>query len=145
MDTSRRGGCFWSFGLLVLFFGLWGPKAGAQVQLTIVAKGGDAAPGLNDSFGVFSQAMINNSGQVAFFGAPSLNARFAGPMGVYLWSGGNLQVVAKTGDSVPGAPAGATLLTTSPGGFSDTGQVVIGGYLQGPGISPGDIYGFWVG
>jgi hypothetical protein len=116
----------------------------AQPAFTVVAQSGDTAPGLNDNFGVFSSPLINNAGQVAFRGAPSFNAQFAGPTGVYVAAPGNLHLIAKSGDPAPGA-SGVTFDTPFLTAFSETGQVAVGSYLQGPGLARFDVFAHWIG
>jgi len=118
----------------------------AQGQFTAVAKTGDVAPGLNETFGDIAGPLINNAGEVVFTGKGlSYDARAGAPMGIYVGTPGNVQLIAKVGDPAPGSAASASLLSISPQAFSDNGQVVVGGYLDGPGFGRLDISGVWIG
>ena len=129
----------------LLLLSLTPASLSAQAPFTVVAKSGDTAPGLNDNFGAFGGPLINNAGQVAFRGAPSFEAQFAGPTGVYVGTPGDLHLIAKTGDPAPGSAPGVTFDTPFLTAFSETGQVAVGSHLQGPGLTRFNIFAHWIG
>jgi uncharacterized protein YjbI with pentapeptide repeats len=111
----------------------WEPPQG----LTLVARSGDHAPGTPDgvvfisgSDSAFNQPLLNNSGQIAFFGRTNY--------GRGIWAtdrSGTLQLIAREGDLLEVAPGDirrilelgfASSVSVYPGdrSFNDRGQIV---------------------
>jgi hypothetical protein len=105
--------------------------------LTLVARSGDHAPGTPDGVvfmssldSAFNQPLLNNSGQIAFFGRTNY--------GRGIWAtdrSGTLQLIARVGDLMEVAPGDvrrildlgfASSVSVSPGdrSFNDRGQIV---------------------
>jgi hypothetical protein len=117
----------------------------AQVSFVVVAKTGDPAPGLNANFTSLSPPFINNAGLVAFEGTTPFLPRSEPSAGAYVGRPGNLQLVAKRGDTPPGGPADAFFSTLNVAGLNESGQVMLISLLGGPSLPPKDIYGYWSG
>jgi hypothetical protein len=145
MEDRRRATSVWRNIAYVLIF-CYSQLALAQARFNVVAKTGDAAPGLNETFGDVGGPLINNGGEVVFTGKGlSFDARAGAPMGIYVGTPGDVQLVSKVGDPAPGSGTDVSLFSISPVAFSDNGQVVISAYLEGPGIPRLDVSGFWIG
>src|SRR4051794_6530656 len=96
--------------VLIFCWLLCSQRASAQGQFTVVAKTGDAAPGLNDTFGELAGPLINNSGEVVFSEKGlTFDVSAWAPMGVYVGTPGHLQLITKVGDSAPGSGPGVSL------------------------------------
>ena len=101
--------------------GLWLSGSG------LVAREGDPAPGFPPGSvytHIYTHAMLNAAGQVAFYGNGGVEPSRATET---LWAGppGNLKVVARTGDPAPGFEPGWTLrLNATPFGFNAAGTAV---------------------
>src|SRR5258706_5079526 len=148
MEDRRRASFLWRNSAYILMFcgAVFSQRVLAQVRFTVVAKTGEVAPGLNETFGDVGGPLMNNAGEVVFTGKGlSYDASSGTPIGVYVGRPGNVQLVTKVGDPAPGSGANVSLLSISPLAFSDNGQVVIGGYLEGPGIARLSVYGLWIG
>ncbi|MEM8782197.1 MAG: choice-of-anchor tandem repeat NxxGxxAF-containing protein [Planctomycetota bacterium] len=124
-------------------------EAGATVTYRTVALTGDAVPGAGPGvvFDQFVPGTMNSLGHTAFF------ATLAGPgvttanrAGLWSETGGQLGLVARTGDAAPGVTGGTF------GGFfvptmNDSGQVAFKGlmFFDGAGIDETNNEGIWTG
>jgi hypothetical protein len=129
-DPAPGGGTFASFGhsaslndsgqilfsALVATPGRSGIFLWSEGSVQSVAQQGDAAPG-GGSFLSVLQPSMNASGQVAF--GTNLTS---GEWGVFLFSGGVLSSIARSGDPAPG---GGTIAGASSPSLNDAGQVAL--------------------
>ncbi|MEQ8209636.1 MAG: hypothetical protein RH917_07370 [Lacipirellulaceae bacterium] len=125
--------------------GIWSEAAGSGVQLVVRSR--DPAPGapVGVEFESFENQVINGAGQTAFIGellgtgVDSTNDRG-------LWaqsSGGELELVARTGDAAPGTPAGVNFARLGTYVFNSSGQVAFSGFLTGTGVDSTNDVGIW--
>jgi hypothetical protein len=111
--------------------------AAYAVPITPVAVGGKPVDGVpNHTFRDFTSFHLSDSGMLSLHGGatPSGGGPFAA-----LWGGtvGNLQLVARAGGQVPGAPAGTTFRTFYPNilslNITTDGRIVFGANITHPG------------
>jgi hypothetical protein len=140
--------------------GLWSEGSGG---LNLVARSGVQAPGapagVNLSFAAglspfhLDWPKLNNSGQTAFVGAlTGAGVNSTNNWGVWSNGSGSLELVARAGDQVPGAPAGVIygVSTYSPfptfvGGLNDAGDIALWANLAGTGVIGNQNFGVWSG
>lgn len=105
--------------------GVWTNRSG-PVQL--LALSGTAAPGFSTgTWGGFSEAVINQAGTVAFTAGISTNGR-----AVYRSDAqGSFAIVVKSGDQIPGLPAGSRFNSLGPVNINSTGKVAFKGDILG--------------
>jgi hypothetical protein len=131
-------------------FGIWSEGANG---LGLVARTGSNAPGTATgvNFRSFFGPTLNNSGDVAF------QAELTGPgvdntnnSGIWTGSGGNLQLVARTGVQAPGTEAdlrfggfGYQAPGSSDPVFNNQGNVAFAASLSGPGVNSTNDIGIW--
>jgi len=125
-------------------------------NLQVLARTGEQVPGTpsdtvfspgGSGDGPFSTPDINATGQAAFI------ARVAGVSlggffyGAWMGEPGNLQLLTLRGDQAPGLPVGVTgaLFNTSPLLLNAHGEVVLGAFLEGPGIDVTNDEVLWIG
>ncbi|MCA9260931.1 MAG: hypothetical protein KDA61_17070 [Planctomycetales bacterium] len=116
-------------------------------SLRKVALSGEQAPGYDDGVvfdAVFSPALINASGHLAFLG----NLRDAASndvisTGVFVDYGSGLQRAADLHDAFPGIPDGQSLAKLDLANFSDAGSAVYLGRLQGAGVDSTNDEAYW--
>jgi hypothetical protein len=107
---------------------------------TMIVRRGDVTPGIPGVFGTinFATSQLNNHGQVTFEGisiGPTLLA--TNDTGLYLYSGGTLQLIAREGDPAPGT-VGAVFGDFN-GQFmllNDKGQIVFSNQVIGGDVNP---------
>lgn len=100
--------------------------------LSLLARGGDPAPGLSGQFfRNFGGKYINNAGNVIF------EASFGNASGgIWIDRGDSgLELVVRSGEQAPGAPAGVVFGQTNFLRFNDAGQFAFLGALEGPGVT----------
>lgn len=121
--------------------GIW---TDANGSLELLAREGDHAPGTPagarfGDLGGITQPLINDSGQVLLYDFPLQ----IGPGGVTagnasaIWLGitGNLSLIARLGDQVPGLPSGVTFFDFEQlCGFNSAGAFAFHARVDGPGI-----------
>lgn len=114
-----------------------GVYKGDKATIMQVARAGEVAPdaGTDIVFNSFGYAVINGLGQTAF------KARLTGPglnntndSSIYREIGGNLTLVARAGQEVPGASPGVVFETVDDPVINDAGQVAFHAQIAGPGI-----------
>lgn len=103
------------------------PRARAQVVIDVVARSGDAVPGMpGQTFFNFSAPYINNSGDLAISANLANSAgSFEGKRGAFLWSGGVLQKLIATGDAAPGGFPSPNYESAGVSRLDDAGIVVM--------------------
>jgi hypothetical protein len=112
----------------------------------IVAREGDEAPGTApgtafQSF--FTAPNFNESGAVTF--AAQVNSAAANDTGLWAGTADNLKLIAREGDTAPGA-AGAAFIGFSylnVSAFNDLGETAFVAQLQGDGITSANDFGIW--
>jgi hypothetical protein len=133
--------------------GLW---TGAPGDIKLVAYRGQRAPGLPESItykGMQYEPAINDAGQVAF--AASLAGDVTDNNDEAIWFGqpGNLRLLAREGDPVPGVPearfrdivdwAGEYYTAFLRPQINNHAQVVFWGSIVGPAIDDSNNHGLW--
>jgi hypothetical protein len=122
--------------------GIWLTSGGA---LTLVARGGDHAPGTEDGV-VFDSASLrsfrlNTSGDVAF------NASVKGPgvsnAGVWRSDEGTLSLLARTGSAAPDTPTGTTFTGFFQPELDNVGRVAFRATVGGVGVDTSNSSGIW--
>jgi hypothetical protein len=99
--------------------------------LSLVARGGDPAPGLPGRFFRNLSGRINNAGKVIFEAGLDNNRG-----GIWTDRGGSgLELVMHGGGQAPGAPAGVVFGQTHSLRFNDASQFAFMGLLEGPGVT----------
>jgi hypothetical protein len=135
--------------------GIW---AGSSVNVALVARAGDPAPGLapGTTFtspvtgsNPFSTPDINASGHVAFSAATMSGS------GIWLSGAAGLGLVAASGGQAPGMPAGVAFVPNAFAGFpgvpvqapllNSHDALAFGATVAGPGISGANNAGIWEG
>jgi hypothetical protein len=109
--------------------GLW---SGTPDQLELVAQMGSAAPGVagDVKLGSFRSVVINDVGQTAF--VASMAGTGIDPtnsMGVWVGEPGDLRLVVRSGDQVPGTPTGAAIESFNSPVLNANGQLAFIGNL----------------
>lgn len=130
--------------------GIWVARKNA---LALVARTGDAAPGvsgsvtfagLGESVDTSSNPVINSTGDIAF------RAILAGdPIGdenntsIWSTSSGVPTMLVQEGDQAPGLPDGVVFSGFDPPVLNDAGQVAFRGFIAGEGIDSFNDIGVW--
>jgi hypothetical protein len=128
--------------------GIW---AGSPSAVGLVAKAGGSAPGTGTTFNGhqnfgFDGLVLNHAGQVAFVGY--LNGPLNQDKGIFVGTPGDVDLLVRRGDVLPGLPQGATLFGFSKPALGDSGVVAfVGGTINGQvnsaGVwagTPGDLH-----
>ena len=108
----------------------------ASGTLTQVARAGDQAPGANndvlfDNFGFSSSPVLNNSGQLAFFGSLTGNGvDSSNNSGIYTENSGALAQIAREGEPAPGGSGDVFTNFENPV-INDVGQTAFSAGLSG--------------
>ncbi|MBI5764808.1 MAG: hypothetical protein HZA51_14930 [Planctomycetes bacterium] len=121
--------------------GIW---AGAPGALQLVAREGDVAPGTGGVFDLFNYQfeaypvpVINAAGDVVFSG------HHTGGRGIWRWSGGVLELVARTNTNAPGTSALFEYLFDP--WMNASGELVFKASLMGEGVDFTNNNGIWAG
>jgi len=105
-------------------------KEGGTGNIYTIAHPGDPAPG-GGRFRAAAHEMMNNRGDIAFFGDLTPHPDFNQTVGAFLYSGGKLIAVARPGDPMPG---GGNLVNTSLNGanyrVNNRGDVIFTGEVD---------------
>ena len=120
--------------------GIW---SGAAGSLALVARAGDAAPGVTGAvYSDFTDPLINDSGQTAFRGVLALGGSVTSSNDHGIWSegSGSLALVAREGSLAPGT-ASATYAGFGTPVLNDSGETAFRGTLTGS----TNISGIWSG
>jgi hypothetical protein len=122
--------------------GLWTGTPGA---LTRVARSGDAAPQTSASFSTLYSPSINNAGAMGF-SADLSGAGVTPANNTAIFSGrsGDLHMVAREGDQVPGAPAGVVFAQLYSPLINGAGQTVFMADLTGSGVTADNNKGVFI-
>jgi hypothetical protein len=121
----------------------------AQGRNDIIVQSGQTIPGGNGTFSTFQTALLNDSGQVAFFS--NLFGTPGGTLdnqGVYLGTGGTATQIARTGQIAPGGNGTLSGFTTSFGtrfSLNNAGQVAILAGISGTSGGNADNLGYYRG
>lgn len=154
---------FTDTGLVALTTKLAGPSVnetnnqalwlGQPGSLSLAARTGDQAPGLPDGVTISSlgEAKVNGSGQVAFFaGIAGAGVVETNDTGLWIGTPGNLSLVVREGNQVPGLAAGVVFHSlSSTQSFSglqlnSAGSAAFIGTVSGPAISIFDDDWIWL-
>ncbi len=123
--------------------GVW---ANTGMGLSLMAKSGDALPGLQPNFlGHLNEPLVNPTGTIAFTGTLFDNPALSGqPDGAGLVSTHPLgpQGVTQTGAPAPGTPG--TFTVFGPPRLNDESNIAIWGAIVGPGVTGVNDAGIWV-
>lgn len=127
------------------------PQALAQVRQQVVARTGQAAPGMPEGvlFQSFLECQLNNAGEVAF--VAQLTDAEGQPAGadqqaVFLADANTVQLVAASGLPAPGVSDGSTFGILKNLVLNERGDIGFLGVLHGPAIQFGvNQIGIWVG
>lgn len=121
--------------------GIW---AGLPGALVLVAREGDVAPGTGGVFDLFNYQfeaypvpVINAAGEVVFSG------HHTGGRGIWRWSGGVLELVARTNTNAPGTSALFEYLFDP--WMNASGELVFKASLMGEGVDFTNNNGIWAG
>lgn len=137
-----------AFGASAGSRGIWSEGTGS---LTLVARGGDQAPGAPSGVnfgGGFSRPLINNAGQTAFTADLSGSGIDAtNNQGIWSEGSGSLALVAREGDHAPGTPSGVNFrfqagVPLRPV-LNDAGQTAFPAFLTGEGVDATNGEGVW--
>jgi hypothetical protein len=123
---------------------------GPPGDLRKVFQGGDPAPGFEE--GVYINGAEGFGGYVSDNGTLLATARITGgggrttPDRVY-WTGmrDELHVAFRAGVAAPGCPEGVVFLMATSVSHNDLGEIAVGAVLEGPGVSPLNDRGLWLG
>ncbi len=125
---------------------IWSQGGGAG--LALIAKDGDHAPGTSTgvNFSGFGDPVLNNAGQVAFWGGlTGTGVTSSNNSGV--WSGGGVSgvtLIARSGDPAPGTGSGVRFSTFDDPVLNGAGQTAFFGDLTGTGVTNGiNSRGIW--
>lgn len=108
--------------------------------LELLIKEGDPAPaGLGGSLVQLNPPVLNDHGLIAFSG------RYGGGSTSAVWTeqAGAFSVVARTGETPAGMPAGVTFNAVSSPRINNAGQVAFDATLAGAGVTPADDRALW--
>jgi hypothetical protein len=121
-----------------------GASAQGQLPIDVVAKAGDAAPGLPGQFFFNVEApLINDSGQLAFTAnLASSNGVFNGNRGSFLWSGTSLQKLIATGDAAPSGFPSSVFERPSVSRLDNSGVVLLQSNWPGSGATSNGLHAF---
>lgn len=127
--------------------GLW---AGGVGSLSLIAKEGDPAPGLQAGVTLTSIHNQNNYIPVSDSGKVAFKAGLAGP-GINLLyndailsdSSGDLAIVAREGEHAPGTPDGVLFKFLQIVGINSVGQTIFTSELTGSGVTSSNNIGVW--
>jgi len=136
---NDRGEVFFASTLNDDTRGIWSGKPG---QLQLVARTGDAAPGLNGAqYDFFFDLGLNERGDVTYRAdtAPGDDDSFA----IYAGRPNNPQLVAATGQHAPGAEDGVDFGYLTDPVINKDGQVAFFGYLTGENSRGPNDYGIF--
>jgi cyclophilin family peptidyl-prolyl cis-trans isomerase len=121
--------------------GIWtAASSGSPARVALV---GQAAPGSGSTFATLSDPVINDAGNVAFYGT------FSGGTGLWSNDSGSLALVAKSGDAAPNA--GATFKTFGHAVLPEhnedptPGPIFVGTLNTGNGVTAANSTGIWAG
>lgn len=131
--------------------GVWSEGGGT---LHLVARQGGRPPDMESGvvFDGFTDVNINNAGQTAFFGQLSGTGIFdSNDSGLWMETGGVLELVIREGMRAPGTPEGVNFgLAFSPlfntfndSIINDLGQIAFEGSLFGQGVNEANDRGIW--
>ena len=101
--------------------------------LGLVARKGDPAPGTTTTFNSFQTPRLNANGQTAFVGF--LNSSRANSQAIFSGSGGNLGLVARTGNPAPGTTATFGSFGLGNPSLNANGQTAFRALLTGSGVT----------
>ena len=127
--------------------GLW---FGSESDLTLIAREGDAPPGISDpgvKYNFLERfSAIAPTGQVAFQ-ATLTGPSVAGDNDVGIWAGmpGSVTVVAREGDTPPGISGDVTYDEPNPPLINSSGTVAYTAAVFGGGVNLDNDSGFWAG
>jgi len=122
--------------------GLW---FGTPGSLTLIARGGDSAPGAApatyDSFGF----PWLTSGGIVHFWSTLAGSGVTAANNQAIWRGtvSSLSMVVRSGDAAPGVPLGGVFATLDPPVMSSTGSLAFLGTLSGTGVTAANDAGVW--
>jgi hypothetical protein len=124
--------------------GIWSEYGGA---LTLVAREGDQAPGTpaGVKFDILSPVLLNDAGVVAFTASITGSGSQFTIDGIWIGAPGNVQLLAREGQSAPGTPIGLTFLSFDDPGLSNGGHAAFRAVLTGDGITGSNDTGLWYG
>ncbi len=114
---------------------------GSPGNVALVAREGDAAPGTTVVFGSLAGSTIapafNSAGRTAFNGIlTGLGVTTANDRGIWTGTPGNLSLLVREGDAVPGTPLGSTVASLgSTVALNSSGQHLFFANLIGTGIT----------
>jgi hypothetical protein len=123
--------------------GVWAGTAG---NLALVARSGTPAPDTSSgvTFQGFSTPVVNSAGHLAFrAGLVGGGVNAGNNAGVWSTRSGSLDLVVRTGDPAPGAPAGAVFSQFVSNVINDAGQIALWARLVGGGFGNDD-EGIWI-
>jgi hypothetical protein len=124
--------------------GIW---VGNATGLQLVVRSGDPAPGTDPGVNFFTlgDPALNNAGQLAF-SASLIGGGLPFNTGG-IWSGlpGSLGLVARVGLPAPGTDAGTVFSGLSAPILNGAGDVAFHATLAGPGVTPANNQGIWIG
>jgi hypothetical protein len=126
--------------------GIWSEGSGS---LTLIARGGEQAPGLVAGVNFFNftqEVQLNDAGQTSFF-ASLIGSGVSPGNNQSIWSegSGTLALVARTGDQAPGVPADVMFvnLLSNPPTLNAAGQTAFLASVGGSGIDGSNNEGLW--
>ncbi len=125
--------------------GIWSDGGGAG--LALIARSGNAAPGTGAGvkFSIFEKPVLNNAGQMAFFGSlTGTGVTTFNNRGIWSEGGGSgLALVARGGNAAPGTDAGVNFIGFFDPVINDLGQIAFRGIVTGTGVTSSNDYGIW--
>lgn len=107
--------------------------------LNLIAREGDQAPGLPAGVVLtrkIGDPVLSDAGSLAFYtelAGPGLSLQ--NDSGLFTYSDGELNLLAREGDQAPGLPAGVKYRSFGPFTLNGPGRVLFGGLLTGAGVS----------
>jgi hypothetical protein len=128
--------------------GIWADGPGG---LALVAREGDPAPGtprgvvFGGDVSVFSEPVINNTGQTAFVaGLIGIGVTSSNDLGIWSQGSGILALVARTGSHAPDTANGVNFGSFRDPVLNNEGQTVFEGSLVGTGVDDTNDAGIWL-
>jgi len=128
----------------------WVSLCGPPGDFRKVIQAGDRAPGFEE--GVYINGAYGLDGYLSDNGTLLATARIIGGGGRYTpdrvyWTGtrDELHVAFRAGTAAPGCPEGVVFLMATSVSHNDLGEIAVGAVLEGPGVTPLNNRGLWLG
>ncbi|MHC5003580.1 MAG: DUF7453 family protein, partial [Planctomycetota bacterium] len=127
--------------------GLW---AGSPGEMSLLARGGDPAPGAGDDVYFHQQPVIgfvyNRAGQVCFLGRlTGASVDVTNERAIWMGDPDDLRLVVREGDPAPGVEQDWRVLSLAVPAINGAGQLAFTAMLEGSGVQSVNRAGLWLG